>query len=181
MIAAYSYKSARMFKTSGLSGKVVQDATVYFLMIVWVHLTVTIYTSTMGDSRILRLFPTITNTIIPVMICRLILSLRKATDPTVIRAWNVDHFSTQIESRMLDPHGPYGVFLTPIRFNPSTVTATSSGRGVESEGEEEEEEGDRLVVPDFYKSLAGRGWMIDEPGEDVHNTRYHSLTNVDTR
>jgi len=61
MIAAYSYKSAQMFKTSGLSGRVVQDATVYFLMIVWVHLTVTIYTSTMGDvsatlSRLMSFF-----------------------------------------------------------------------------------------------------------------------------
>jgi len=112
------------------------------------------------------------------MIYRLILSLRKATDPTVLRAWNVDHFSTQIETRMLDPHGPYGVFLTPIRFNPPTVTATSSGREVESDEEEEEE--DALATSDFYKSLAGRGWMIGEPRGDEHK-QYHSLTNVNTR
>ena len=49
MIAAVSYKSAYMFKASGLFGRVVQDATVYFLVIVWMHLTVTIYTSTMGE------------------------------------------------------------------------------------------------------------------------------------
>ena len=114
------------------------------------------------------------------MICRLILSLRKATDPTVIRAWNVDHFSTQIETRMLDPHGPHGVFLTPIRFNPPTATATNSGREVESEEEEEEEEEDVLAASDFYKSLAGRGWMIGEPRVDEHNKQYHSLTNVNT-
>lgn len=49
MIAVHSYKFAQTFKTSGLFGRVVQDATVYFLVIVWVHLTVTIYTSRMGD------------------------------------------------------------------------------------------------------------------------------------
>ena len=49
MIAVYSYRSAQMVKTSGLFGRVVQDATVYFLVVVWAHLTVTIYTSRMGD------------------------------------------------------------------------------------------------------------------------------------
>ena len=106
----------------------------------------------------------------------------------MIRAWNVDHFSTQIETRMLDPHahGPHSVFLTPIRFNPPTVTATSSGREVESKGEEEEEEEEEeeqaLAASDFYKSLAGRGWMIGEPTSrvDEHNKQYHSLTNVNT-
>ena len=49
MIAAFSYKSTEICHVSGLFGRVVRDATVYFLMIVWVHLTVTIYTSRMGD------------------------------------------------------------------------------------------------------------------------------------
>ena len=77
MIATASYGSADIYRSSGLFGRVVRDATVYFLVIVWMHLTVTIYTSRMGDvstplpcsgtdfngrfssqQRILRLFPT---------------------------------------------------------------------------------------------------------------------------
>lgn len=49
MIAVCSYKSSRIFGNSGLFDRLVQDATIYFLMIVWVHLTVTIFTSRMGD------------------------------------------------------------------------------------------------------------------------------------
>ena len=48
MIAACSYKSVHTFSSSSLFGRVVQDATVYFLVIVWVHLTVMIYVSLMG-------------------------------------------------------------------------------------------------------------------------------------
>ena len=48
MIAACSYKSVHTFNSSSLFGRVVQDATVYFLVIVWVHLTVMIYVSLMG-------------------------------------------------------------------------------------------------------------------------------------
>ena len=215
MVAVYSYKSAQMFKPSGLFGRVVQDATVYFLAIVWVHLTVTIYTSLMGDVSPIPCFsspridrvnlfsvsypPTIpryvsslnpshklvpvnppyldsTNTyvhqfrvevsnlssshsIIPVMICRLVLSLRKATDPSVVRAWNVDHFSTQIESQTNVYRGSDGVFMTPIHFRHPAATATSSGRGVVSE-----ESG--LITPGFRGSLAERGWSIDAPEEN---------------
>ena len=76
MIAVCSYKSSLIYGASGLFERLVRDATVYFLVIVWVHLTVMIFTSTMGDvspicpllvlisdrhsciqSRILRLFP----------------------------------------------------------------------------------------------------------------------------
>jgi len=77
MIAVCSYKSSLIYGGSGLFERLVRDATVYFLVIVWVHLTVMIFTSTMGDvsasyllvlglisdrrvciqSRILRLFP----------------------------------------------------------------------------------------------------------------------------
>ena len=47
MIAVYSYRSAKMVKASWLLGRVAQDVTIYFLAIVWAHLTVTIYTSRM--------------------------------------------------------------------------------------------------------------------------------------
>lgn len=67
------------------------------------------------------------------MICRLVLSLRKATDPNVIRAWNVDHFSTQAETQSQFHHGLEGV-LTPIRFHPPTLTVTSgAGSGTKDE------------------------------------------------
>jgi hypothetical protein len=122
MIAICSYKSSVMYGASGLFDRLVQDATVYFLVIVWVHLTVTIFTSRMGDSRILRVFPAFTNIIIPVMICRLVLSLKKATDPNVIRAWNVDHFSTQ-----LDTLSPIDVPMTPISFHSPTITTSDRG------------------------------------------------------
>ena len=75
------------------------------------------------------------------MICRLVLSLRKATDPNVIRAWNVDHFSIQLETRARQ--GLDGVRLTPILFHSPTVT--SSERGVQLEG-------DRLTVPIVNRS-----------------------------
>lgn len=49
MIAVCSYKSSLIYGASGLFERLVHDATIYFLMIVWVHLTVMIFTSTMGD------------------------------------------------------------------------------------------------------------------------------------
>jgi len=49
MVAVYSYGAAQVFRASGLFGRVIRDATVYFLVIVWAHLTVTIYTSLIGD------------------------------------------------------------------------------------------------------------------------------------
>ena len=49
MIAVCSYRSSLIYGGSGLFERLVQDATVYFLMIVWVHLTVMIFTATMGD------------------------------------------------------------------------------------------------------------------------------------
>ena len=61
------------------------------------------------------------------MICRLVLSLKKATDPNVIRAWNVDHFTTQ-----LDTLSPVDVPMTPIFFH--TPTVTSSERRSEPKG-----------------------------------------------
>lgn len=123
MIATSSYNATQVFRNSSLFSRVVQDATVYFLAIVWVHLTVIIYVGAMGDARIFVLFPAITNTIIPVMICRLVISLRKATDPTVIRAWNVDHFSTQVVTQ-----GQF-VPMSPLRFRASLSAAISSDRG----------------------------------------------------
>jgi hypothetical protein len=47
MIAVCSCKSAN--SSSSLLRRVVQDATVYFLMIVWVQLTVMIYVARMGS------------------------------------------------------------------------------------------------------------------------------------
>ena len=53
MIAVYSCNSVQVFRTSTLFGRVVQDATVYFLVIAWVHLTVLIYVSrTIGTVRL---------------------------------------------------------------------------------------------------------------------------------
>ena len=51
------------------------------------------------------------------MICRLVLSLKKATDPNIVRAWNVDHFSTQ-----LDTLSPIDVPMSPISFHSPTIT-----------------------------------------------------------
>ena len=56
------------------------------------------------------------------MICRLVLSLKKATDPNVVRAWNVDHFTTQV-----DTLGLIDVPMTPISFHVPTVISTERG------------------------------------------------------
>jgi hypothetical protein len=97
------------------------------------------------------------------MMCRLILSLRKATDPTVVRVWNVDHFSPQIETQAFNRHGPDGgALLGPMCFRLPTITVTSSRRGVESEE-------NVSVIPNFYTSLADRGWSIDGPRDDEHS------------
>jgi len=149
MIAVCSYKSSRIYGSSGLFERLVQDATVYFLVIVWVHLTVTIYTSRMGDSRILRLFPAITNIIIPVMICRLVLSLKKATDPTIIRVWNGDHFSTQH-----DTLSPVDVPLTPIDFRSPTITSSDRPSG-------QRESGSTFKGPTPDNGPRPNGWTID--------------------
>ena len=80
------------------------------------------------------------------MICRLVLSLKKASDPNVIRAWNVDHFSTQSESL-----SSVGVALTPIFFYPPTITETEgNGSTIHSR-----------CPPDNYPGSPRR--TIDEP------------------
>jgi len=136
MIAICSSKSAQVFRTSSLFGRIVQDATVYFLAIVWVHLTLLIYVaSIIGSSRILMLFPAITNTITPILICRLVLSLRKASDPNLVRAWNVDHFSTQISTQSRSGGlgggggGGRGTHLSPLRFRTLTTSVPMSSEG----------------------------------------------------
>ena len=58
------------------------------------------------------------------MICRLVLSLKKATDPNVIRAWNVDHFTTQH-----DTLSPVDVPMSPISFHTPTVTSSNRRSG----------------------------------------------------
>jgi len=160
MIAACSYNSTQMFRSSSLFGRVVQDATVYFLVIVWVHLTVMIYVGKMGTSRILMLFPALTNIVIPVMICRLVLSLRKATDPNVVKAWNIDHFTTQFGTHT--QHN--GMLLSPLRFQTLTLAATSLERGTASEN-------DPMVRSATNSSGSGSGWTIDGSGEDESTRR----------
>lgn len=157
MIAVFSYKSEQILRTSNLFGRVVTDATIYFLVIVWSHLTILIYLSTMGDSRIFMLFPALTNILIPVMICRLVLSLRKATDPAVVKAWNIDHFSTQSES--YTPSRLGGVAMSPMRFRRSTPTVPSSGRVTESDV--------ILVFPSnaVLKSPAVSEWTVESTAE----------------
>jgi len=166
MIAIYSYNSTwHTFNDSGLLSRVVQDATVYFLVIVWAHLTVTIYTSRMGDSRILRLFPTITNIVIPVMVCRLVLSLRKASDPNAVKTWNVDHFSNRIGTGFHQEQD--GVPLAPMRFHPPTVT--NSERGVRPG-----RSGPVIQVvggPPPDSGSGSRRWTIDGPEDEERPRR----------
>lgn len=105
------------------------------------------------------------HSITPVMICRLVLSLRKASDPNLIRAWNVDHFTTQNGTQTLSPvldRG--GVNLTPLRFrNLATSLTTSEGDGIGSEN--------GLMV-----ASVGRGSVVDSEstivlGEDENSRR----------
>ena len=49
MIAACSFRDEQVFRSSSLLGRVVKDATIYFLVIVWAHLTLIIYVGRMGD------------------------------------------------------------------------------------------------------------------------------------
>jgi hypothetical protein len=97
------------------------------------------------------------------MICRLVISLRKATDPKAIRAWNVDHFSTLLETRIQTRHNWDGIHLSPIRLHPPTVSG--SERGTESEG-------DGLVGLVVSRSPADSGsnsrrWTIDGPEDEA--------------
>lgn len=105
----------------------------------------------------------LTSSVIPVMICRLVLSLRKATDPNLVRAWNVDHFS-QVETQL--HRGQETTLLSPLRFYHPTVTVASLGRGMESE--------DGFMTPGISRPLADSGWTIDGPDDEdriEHNHR----------
>lgn len=94
----------------------------------------------------------------------------KATDPKVIRARNVDHFPTQIETQTkFNRYGPdCGMLLSPIRCRPPMVTVTSLERGGESEE-------NRLLILGLHRSLAERGWAIDGPQEGKRDQRISSL------
>ena len=100
------------------------------------------------------------------MVCRLVLSLRKAAGPGVVRAWNVDHFSTQIEIQTNVYRGSDDVLLSPLSFRHPTLTVSSFARG----GAESEESG--LLIPGPQRSLAeNQGWTIDGPEEDELSRR----------
>ena len=86
------------------------------------------------------------------MICRLVLSLKRATDPNVIRAWNVDHFSTQ-----LDTLSPIDLPMTPISFH--TPTITSSDR--ESGRRGKEPMAQVVSVPTSDNGPCSHRWTID--------------------
>jgi hypothetical protein len=90
------------------------------------------------------------------MICRLVLSLRKASDPSLVRAWNVDHFSTQVAVSQIQSVGSNGVHLSPLRFRGFTTTNLEEETGSES----------GLMTG---RSLADSGWTIDVdvPAGDV--------------
>ncbi|KAF9781170.1 hypothetical protein BJ322DRAFT_1079424 [Thelephora terrestris] len=165
MIAVCSCKSAN--SSSSLFRRVVQDATVYFLMIVWVHLTVMIYVARMGSLKLKG--PTATNSVIPVMICRLVLSLRKSNDRSgVVRAWNVDHFATQFGADTQQ-----SVLLSPLRFQSVMTAAMSSERGTASD--------DRLMPQPILTtetSASDSRWTIDalEDGGDSYRERGWSIS-----
>ena len=97
------------------------------------------------------------------MICRLVLSLRKASDPNLIRAWNVDHFSTQVGTQNPSRGGSGGAHLSPLRFRGlTTPTLTNYG------------EGNELMMASSVVggSLVDSGTTtIDVPGEDESSQR----------
>ena len=98
--------------------------------------------------------------ITPVMICRLVLSLKKATDPNVVRAWDVDHF-TQFEPQA--HHGSTGMPLTPMIFRPPTVASLERGMKWEE---------NRLAIPAVVNRPPPDGWTIDGPeGHEENNYR----------
>ena len=82
----------------------------------------------------------------------------------MVRAWNVDHFSTQEETQF--HHGQDAMLLSPIRFQHPTVTLASSGRGRESQI--------GLMAPGISRSLAESGRMIDEHEDEERRRRVDS-------
>ena len=100
------------------------------------------------------------------MICRLVLSLRKASDPNLVRAWNVDHFTTQINTQNIPSSSSDagGVGLSPMRFRGVAIPFANS------EGTE-----NGMMDTTLGGSLADSGWTIDGTlREDVESSRRES-------
>ncbi|KAF9650517.1 hypothetical protein BDM02DRAFT_3112040 [Thelephora ganbajun] len=77
---------------SHLTETLIQDSTVYFCTMLTFDAIVLVYV-VMGEES-LKNFPLVIPTIlVPVMLSRLILSLRKAADEGLVLYWNEDHFS----------------------------------------------------------------------------------------
>jgi hypothetical protein len=102
------------------------------------------------------------------MICRLVLSLRKSNDRSVVMAWDVDHFATQFGADTQQ-----SVLLSPLRFRSVTTAAMSSERGTASD--------DRLMPQPILTtetSASDSRWTIDalEDGGDSHRERGWSIS-----
>ncbi|KAF9643936.1 hypothetical protein BDM02DRAFT_3191066 [Thelephora ganbajun] len=96
-IVVFAYRSlspssVKNFRFTGVVRTVVQDATIYFAVIFSSHLILTMFIFFARDS--LKLTPASGNNLfLPMMVSRLVLSLKKSVGPRSVAEWRVDHFS----------------------------------------------------------------------------------------
>jgi len=69
---------------------ILQDGVLYFFVMAAFHAAMVFFTALRRPSV---LPPVVIVVLIPVMISRLVLSLRKAADITLIQVWDEDHFT----------------------------------------------------------------------------------------
>jgi len=108
---------------------VVQDAFLYFFVMAGFHIVMVFFTFLARPS--IRSFPPIAIIVlIPAMISRLVISLRKAIGASLVQAWDGDHF-TAVEStghEMMDFTNPSP---SPMVFSPSPFKSPSFSRDLE--------------------------------------------------
>lgn len=123
MIATSSSNATQAFRNSSLFSRVVQDATVYFLMIAWVHLTVIIYVAATGDvSVFLRPCPLSLSylvasaelILIDVFLCLVVLDTNFYAIPRYVSSASLSHQTFRLISLPLKPAVRTREFITII-------------------------------------------------------------------
>jgi len=93
---------------SHLMKTLIQDSTIYFFIMLTFNVAMLVYAVMARAS--LKNFPLVAPTVlVPVMVSRLILSLRKAADQGLVLCWNEGHLS-------VDPWNGYSQEMTDLRF-----------------------------------------------------------------
>jgi len=96
MIVHYAIRSKSQYGMSHIIKRILEDTTIYFFVMAMCHLVLVLFV--ILEKATVKLLPATGSIIVmPVLVTRLVLSLKKAADQEVGVEWQVEHFTTRSE------------------------------------------------------------------------------------